>query len=140
MEIKKGIAVSHGVAIANAVVLDSGEFRIPYRTVSAEQVEAELQKLAQAFEDSVTELTSLRDATAEQLGRDIASIFDFHHGVLTQGRLREQIAQSIRNQKFSAAHAVREALRGYQRRFLKMQDQLLRERYKDVREDRKSVV
>jgi len=134
MEIKKGIAVSPGVVIANAVVLDSGEYRIPYRNVPAEQVEAELEKLRKAFEDSITELNSLRDATAEQLGRDIASIFDFHYGVLTQGRLREQIAQLIRNQNYSAAFAVREALRGYQRRFLKMQDQLLRERYKDVRD------
>ncbi|HOA73289.1 MAG TPA: phosphoenolpyruvate--protein phosphotransferase [Phycisphaerae bacterium] len=134
MEIKKGIAVSPGVVIANAVVLDSGEYRIPYRNVPAEQVEAELEKLRKAFEDSITELNSLRDATAEQLGRDIASIFDFHYGVLTQGRLREQIAQLIRNQNYSAAFAVREALRGYQRRFLKMPDQLLRERYKDVRD------
>lgn len=134
MEIKKGIAVSPGVAIANAMVLDSGEYRIPFRNVPTEQIEAELEKLRQAFEESVTELNMLRDATAEQLGRDIASIFDFHYGVLTQGRLREQIAQLIRNNEYSAAFAVREALRGYQRRFLKMQDQLLRERYKDVRD------
>jgi phosphotransferase system enzyme I (PtsI) len=134
MEIKKGIAVSPGVVIANAVVLDSGEYRIPDRTVPVEQVDAELEKLRLAFENSVAELNSLREATAEQLGRDIASIFDFHYGVLTQGRLREQIASSISKQKYSAAFAVREALRGYQRRFLKMQDQLLRERYKDVRD------
>ncbi len=134
MEIKKGIAVSPGVVIATAAVLDSGEYRIPYRSVPEDQVQSELDKLLQAFDGSVAELNSLREATAEQLGRDIASIFDFHYGVLTQGRLREQIASLIDKQKYSAAYAVREALRGYQRRFLKMQDQLLRERYKDVRD------
>lgn len=134
MEIKKGIAVSPGVVIANAVVLDSGEYRIPYRTVPECQVADELKKLHEAFEGSVAELNTLREVTAQQLGSDIASIFDFHYGVLTQGRLREQIASLIEQQKFSAAFAVREALRGYQRRFLKMQDQLLRERYKDVRD------
>jgi len=134
MEIKKGIAVSPGVAIANAVVLDSGEYRISHRNVPADEVEAELDKLRQAFDSSVAELNSLREVTAQQLGREIASIFDFHYGVLTQGRLREQISQLISNQSYSAAYAVREALRGYQRRFLKMQDQLLRERYKDVRD------
>lgn len=132
MEIKKGIAVSPGVVIAGAVVLDTGEYRIPYRTVPEDQVAGELEKLRQAFDGSVAELNSLREMTARQLGNDIASIFDFHYGVLTQGRLREQIALHIEEQKFSAAYAVREALRGYQRRFLKMQDQLLRERYKDV--------
>jgi phosphoenolpyruvate-protein phosphotransferase (PTS system enzyme I) len=134
MEIKKGIAVSPGVVIAGAVVLDSGEYRIPHRTVPEEQLPAETEKLRQAFEGSVAELNSLRETTAQQLGSDIASIFDFHYGVLTQGRIREQIASLITQQKYSAAYAVREALRSYQRRFLKMQDQLLRERYKDVRD------
>ena len=134
MEIKKGIAVSPGVVIASAVVLESGEYRIPYRTVPDDQESAELEKLREAFDSSVAELNSLREATAQQLGSDIASIFDFHYGVLTQGRLREQIASLIHQQKYSAAYAVREALRAYQRRFLKMQDQLLRERYKDVRD------
>lgn len=134
MEIKKGIAVSPGVAITGAFVLDSGEYRIPYRMVDESRVDAELARLTQSFEASVAELNQLRETTAEQLGRDIASIFDFHHGVLTQGRLREQIASLITQQKYSAAYAVREALRSYQRRFLKMQDHLLRERYKDVRD------
>jgi phosphotransferase system enzyme I (PtsI) len=134
MEIKKGIAVSPGVAIAGAVVMESGEYRIPYRTVPEEQVPSELEKLRQAFEGSVAELNSLREATAQQLGSDVASIFDFHYGVLTQGRLREHIASLIGQQKYSAAYAVRDAMRSYQRRFLKMQDQLLRERYKDVRD------
>ncbi|MBI4580946.1 MAG: phosphoenolpyruvate--protein phosphotransferase, partial [Planctomycetes bacterium] len=107
---------------------------VSYRTVTNEEVPGELEKLRQAFAGSVAELDSLREATAEQLGRDIASIFDFHYGVLTQGRLREQIASRISKEKLCAAYATSDELRTYQRRFLRMQDQLLRERYKDVRD------
>jgi phosphotransferase system enzyme I (PtsI) len=134
MEIKKGIGVSPGVVIATAVVLDAEDYRIPAKNVSAEEVSGELQKLGQAFDDSLAEVNSLRDSTAAQLGRDIAAIFDFHRSVLTQAQLREQIAGLITQRSYSAAYAVRETLRGYQRRFLNMQDQLLRERFRDVRD------
>lgn len=132
MEITKGIAVSPGVAIAGAVVLDSEEFRIPRKIVNAEETDGELKCLAEGFEASLAELTQLRQDVTDKLGTDIAGIFDFHHGVLTQPRLREQISEKITTNNFSAAYAVREVLRDYQRRFLAMQDPLLRERNRDI--------
>jgi len=134
MEIKKGIPCSHGVAIANAVVLDSEEYRISRAHVSREDIPKELGHLARAFDASLAELDQLREATTHQLGQDTAAIFDFHSGLLTQGRLREQISGLMEQKSYSAAYAVREVLRGYQRRFQRMQDQLLRERFKDVRD------
>lgn len=134
MEIKKGIAVSPGVAIAPAVVLNAEEYRIPNKTVPANQMDAELRCLEQGFEASVAEVVALRDAMARQLGPDIAAIFDFHHGVLSQPRLREQIAALIQERHYSAAYAAREVLQSYQRRFLNMKDQILRERVRDVQD------
>ncbi len=134
MEIKKGIAVSPGVVIAEAVVLDAEDYRIPRKTVEAGEIDGEMERLAEAFETSIRELGSLRDATAHQLGKDIASIFDFHHGVLTQESIREQIRGMVRDRRCSAAQAVHDVLQGYQRRFLRMKDALLRERVRDVRD------
>lgn len=134
MEIKKGIAVSPGVAIAGAVVLDSEEYRIPYKHVPPEQVEAELAKVNRAFELSLAELNKLRNDTAEQLGQDIAPIFDFHRGLLTQSNLLEQSAALIRGKRYSAAYAVREVLRGHERRFQRLTNTLLSERSRDVRD------
>ncbi len=134
MEIKKGIAVSPGVAIAPAVMLESEEYRIGEKTIPAGEVPAELQRLASGFDESLAEVNLLRDSMARQLGQDIASIFDFHYGVLSQIRLREQIASLIQQRSYSAAFAAREVLRGYQRRFLNMEDELLRERVRDIRD------
>ena len=50
MEIKRGIAVSPGVAIGPALVLDTEWFRIPQRFVEAEQVAAEVVRLREALE------------------------------------------------------------------------------------------
>lgn len=132
MEIKKGIGVSPGVTIAKAVVLDAEEYRIAHKTVSADDIPAELERLRSGFDASLTELHSLQEVMARQLGPDIAAIFDFHYGVLSQDRLFEQIGSLITQKNYSAAYAVREVLRGYQRRFLNMKDQLLRERVRDV--------
>lgn len=50
MEIRKGIPVSPGLAIAPAIVLDSEQFRIPRRSITAEEVEGELARFRQAVE------------------------------------------------------------------------------------------
>jgi phosphoenolpyruvate-protein kinase (PTS system EI component) len=84
-------------------------------------VPEELERLASAFDASLTDIQTLQDATARQLGQDIASIFDFHHGVLSQSHLREQVASLITDRQYNAAYAAREVLRGYQRRFLNME-------------------
>ena len=134
MEIKKGIAVAPGVAIASAVVLDAEEFRIPRKTVPEAECPAQQELLKDTFQDSLDEVVALREDMSRQLGPDIASIFDFHHGVLMQARLREQIGELIDQRHYSAAYAVREVMRGYQRRFLNMKDLVLRERVREIRD------
>lgn len=134
MEIKKGIAVSPGVVIAPAIVLEAEEYRIKRKNVPPEEVAREVDRLSNGFKDSLAEINVLRDNMSRQLGQDIASIFDFHHGVLSQVKLQEQIASLIRQRSYSAAYAAREVLRGYQRRFLHMQDELLRDRVRDIRD------
>jgi phosphotransferase system enzyme I (PtsI) len=134
MEIEKGIGVSPGVRIASAVVLDPEEYRIAQKKVPADDIPAELERLRRGFEASLTELNTLQDQMARQLGPDIAAIFDFHHGVLSQDKLQEQIASLITDKNYSAAHSTREVLHDYQRRFLRMKDQLLRERVRDVQD------
>ncbi len=63
MEILRGIAVSPGVAIAEVVVLEAEDFRIPYRGVAADQVSAELECLARAFVNAKGELVGQADGT-----------------------------------------------------------------------------
>jgi len=66
MKIKKGIGVSPGVAIAQAVVVDMEEFDIPHRQVAPEQAQAELARLRKAVAVSRKEILELRKNTAEK--------------------------------------------------------------------------
>jgi len=60
MEIRKGIAVSPGVAIAPAIVLDSEQFRITRRSIEPGDVEAELARFRGAVDRALAEVRELR--------------------------------------------------------------------------------
>jgi len=134
MEILRGIAVSPGVVIAEAVVLDAEEHRIPRRTVSAEEVDEQCAVLECAIDASIAELTVQKDELRTHLGSDAADIFDWHVGVLAAPQLRAQIKSLIEKSHFSAAYASSVVMRNYQRRFMKMDDPLLVERVHDVQD------
>ncbi len=134
MEILRGIAVSPGVAIAEAVVLDAEEYRIPRRTVAEEDVDVQCAILERAIDASIKELDLQKEQLSGQLGDDAADIFNWHMGVLAAPQLRDQIKELVTSSTFSAAYATSLVMRNYQRRFLKMKDPLLAERVRDVQD------
>ena len=131
MRIKKGIGVSPGVAIAPAVVVDAEEYDIPHRHVPADRAQAELIRLSEAVAVSKSEILELRQRTAEQIGRETASIFDFHLGLLDDELLQEKFSETIVSGQLTAEYAVATVLRGYAKEFLAM-PRYLAERVKDV--------
>ncbi len=134
MEILRGIAVSPGIAIAEAIVLDAEDYRIPQRTVAPADVEHQAEILERAFAASVAELDRQRDGWSNELGQHTADIFNWHLGVLSTPQLRTQIKGLIQESRFSAAYATSLAMRRFQRRFKKIDDPALAERVRDVRD------
>jgi phosphoenolpyruvate-protein phosphotransferase (PTS system enzyme I) len=132
MEIKKGIGVSPGVVICTAVVLDAEDLVIPKRQVPPEGVEAEVARFTRAVEETVADLTRLRDDIVAKQGRDIAGIFDFHIGILRDKSVVDQVLKEIRANRSSAEYAVSTVMRKYAGVFSAMADRYLSERVKDV--------
>ncbi|MHC4323997.1 MAG: phosphoenolpyruvate-utilizing N-terminal domain-containing protein, partial [Planctomycetota bacterium] len=62
MEIKKGIAVSPGISIAQSLIIDSEDYRIPRRPIKPSQRILEIQRTRNAFKDAIGELTKLESA------------------------------------------------------------------------------
>lgn len=134
MEIIRGIAVAPGVAIGEAVILNASDYRIPYRTIESENIAGELERLEQAFAQSIDELSKQADLVNAQLGRDAANVFQWHIGVLRDERLRQSIVTLVKEQLAAAAYAASSVMRDYQRRFMQMSDPLLVERIRDVQD------
>jgi len=132
MEIKKGIAVSPGLAIAPALVLDAQEYRIAQRRVTPSDVPNELDFLHKAIEGSIGEINQLRGQAADKHGQEIARIFDFHLAILNDTQVLRRMEQAIAEQNFSAAYAVSLEMRRHVRDFLEINDQYFSERVKDV--------
>ena len=68
MRTLEGIAVSPGVAIGEALVIDNEGFRIPRRFVSRDVVVDELKRLDGAIAAVGSEIERNRDAITQQLG------------------------------------------------------------------------
>ncbi len=139
MEIKKGVGVSPGVVICQAVVLDAEEYRIPERHVGPNQADGEIDRLEKALAASREELIDLRDSTSSKLGTETAAIFDFHLAMLVDELLLKKIRAKIKAENTTAEFAVATILREYARDFLQMPE-FWADRVKDVYDIEKRIL
>src|SRR5678815_1465632 len=120
MEIKKGIAVSPGVVISTAVVLDDEDLAVPKRHIEEKEVAHELERFKDALEKSVGELEGLRGGMEEKYGKDIGNILNFHIGVLRDKSLINPVTKMIQEQKVTAEYGVAAVMRKYAATFQAM--------------------
>jgi phosphotransferase system enzyme I (PtsI) len=113
MEVKRGIAVSPGVAIGPALVLDTEGVRITNRTIPSEQIEDEISRLRKCLDEAALEAreTSLR--LTARLGQALGNIFGAHESIIESKGLRAQLEALIRTQSYSAEYAVSRVIRDW---------------------------
>jgi phosphotransferase system enzyme I (PtsI) len=106
MNIKRGIAVSPGVAIGPALVLDTEGFRIPQRFIHADDVPAEIKRLHQAMQEAAREVQDNQRAVADKLGRQYGAIFGAHALLIEDPTLLAEVDGLIQQHGFAAEYAV----------------------------------
>ena len=117
MEIRRGIAVSPGIAIGPALVLDTEGVRIPQRLVSAEQIPAEIVRLREGLTEAARDAQDTRQRIAARLGQDIGNIFGAQQSAFEDESFRVRIELLIRTKNYSAEYAVSRGIREYVKRF-----------------------
>ncbi|HEY3789296.1 MAG TPA: phosphoenolpyruvate--protein phosphotransferase, partial [Urbifossiella sp.] len=117
MEIRRGIAVSPGVAIGPALVLDTEGVRIPHRTVLPEQIPEESARLSRALIEAAANARDTRQRIAIRLGQDIGNIFGAQQSAFEDGSFRLRIEHLIETKNYSAEYAVSRGIREYVKRF-----------------------
>jgi phosphotransferase system enzyme I (PtsI) len=132
MQRLQGIAVSPGVAIGEALVMDSEGFRIPRRFVSRDAVHDELERLEKATAAAAAEIESNRDAVGKELGPQYAAIFGAHLQMLTDHKLRSELDNLIRERHYSPEYAVSRTLRRYAKVFQGLPGGAMQERASDI--------
>ena len=132
MQRLQGIAVSPGVAIGEALVMDNEGFRIPRRFVARDAVEDELERLDKAIAAAIAEITRNRDAVAQELGDKYGAIFEAHIQILQDSRLRSDLEEMIRQRHYSPEYAVSRILRRYAQVFQRSESSHWAERANDI--------
>jgi phosphotransferase system enzyme I (PtsI) len=140
MQKLQGIAVSPGIAIGEALVMDNEGFRIPRRFVSRDAVDDELERLDKAVSAASVELAGHRQAVANELGEKYAAIFDAHLQMLQDARLRAELEDMIRHRHYSPEYAVSRTLRRYAQVFQRLESAHLAERATDIFDIEKRIL
>lgn len=140
MQVKKGIAVSPGIAIYPAIVVDAEDQPVIRRSIGMGAAENEHARVQKAIDESKAEVQALRETTARSLGDELAKIFSFHAAMLSDKKLVEGIRQKIDQDQVTAEYAVYRAMRELSRTFLQAQSGYMRERVKDVRDLQRRIL
>ncbi len=131
MEIKKGIAVSPGIAIAKAMVIDLKDYRIPRRSILASECANEIKRVRDAFSDAIGELTKL--GAEQSVDSDkIRDIFAVHLRFLRDKSFKKRITDFISTEQTTAEYAVSTILREIASHFASIDDEYISERATDI--------
>jgi phosphotransferase system enzyme I (PtsI) len=111
METKRGIAVSPGVAIGPALLLDTETYRIPQRIIKRERVQEELERLRRGLTSAAQEARQNQQTVNEKVGKQYGAIFGAHALLIEDAALAGEIEQQIAQKHFAAEYAVSQVVR-----------------------------
>jgi phosphotransferase system enzyme I (PtsI) len=140
MDIKRGIAVSPGVAIGPALVLDTEGFRIERRTLEPEQRETEVQRLHHALGAAAAEARTQQQKVNAQIGAQYGAIFGAHAMLVEDPTLKQEVEELIREQGFSAEYAFSRVMRHHARTLENLEGGHFTTRVADLLDIEKSVL
>ena len=132
METRKGIAVSPGVVIKDAFILESEGYRIPRHLIKEDEIPKEISRLEEATTAAWKEIEKLENRVSENLGSQIASIFATHKLMLQDKLLLREFTKKVEQHRFSAEYAVTLVLRVYIKKFESVDDPYLAARVGDI--------
>ncbi len=127
---KDGVAASPGVAIAEALVLDSREFPISHRKLAPSEVPAEKQRFEKAVQGAIAEVQAIQKMAAEKAGGEYLRIFDAHISMLRDPELRREVLEAIESTLCTAELAVSTIIKKHARVLLSAE--FLKDRVRDL--------
>src|SRR5436190_7155286 len=140
MEIKRGIPVSPGIAIASALVLDNEGFRIPQRFVEAKQTDSEIARLRAALALAAKEARTNERAISEKLGKQYGAIFGAHALLIEDPELVREVENLITQKNYNAEYAVSRTMRRHIKAMESLNHPLFSTRASDLFDIEKSIL
>ena len=129
----KGIAASDGIGIAPAYLLVDPD--LSYDKVKVDDTAAEYARVEKAFQDSIEELTQIKENAKDSLGEEELGVFDAHIAILSDPEMLGQIKDDIENNHTGAEEAVDKVTTAFADMLAAMTDNAyMQERAADVKD------
>jgi len=136
-KVLEGLAVSGGIAVGPAYIVENGGTPVPEYVILRSEVEAEVRRLNEASTLSVRQIDKLK-AKARRLpvesAEELTALLDAHRAILSGSRLLRGAEARIRDRLSNAAWAVSAEMRAVLAHFDGMQDRYLASRVRDIEE------
>jgi phosphoenolpyruvate-protein phosphotransferase (PTS system enzyme I) len=130
----KGIPVSPGVAINNALFLQNTTVIAEKKSITKEEIPTEQQKLNTAIAITEEQLTELHQQLLESIGEEQAAIMSAHLALLKDPAFIDEINNHIQNDLIDVSSAVQMAANQFVQIFESMDDEYMRERATDIKD------
>ena len=132
-----GKSILKGIAIGKVKFFKKEQAKI---SDVVSDVETELKKFEEAKKKAQTQLRALYDKAVVEAGENYAAIFQIHIMMLDDNNFVTSIQEIIKNQKKSAAYAVKTAGETFAEKFASMDDEYLKARAADAHDISARVV
>ncbi|PWC55024.1 phosphoenolpyruvate--protein phosphotransferase [Azospirillum sp. TSO22-1] len=139
----RGLGVSPGIAIGPAHIVESGAVRVPEYALQADQIDAEVERFADACGKARRQIRKLKTKALvlpESASEEIGILMDAHLAMLTNSRLTRGVERRIREEAVNAEAAVQAEIAVIAETFAAMGDAYLAARVDDVREVGRRVI
>lgn len=130
----KGISVSPGLALAEAVVLRNETVNFDRSPVPAEAIENEIRRFTDAVAQSAEQLSVIIDHVSKTLGEDKAAIFEGHLMLVEDEEFAEAVIEKINEERLPAPAAVDDVTNEHATAMEAMNDEYLSARAVDTRD------
>lgn len=131
---RKGIAVSPGVAVGTAYCIHEIFVNPETKRLEDSEITAELAIFETARDRAAADLRALQQKVESQVGHDQAAIFGVHETILRDTAFTSKIRSWIVDERLTSQAALHRLINEYTSLFARTKDDYLKERLTDVRD------
>jgi len=128
----QGIAVSPGIIIGKARIVDRSKQKIVYQyIVNANDLNREVERFKDAIQATRDQITAVKNNMPEQL-KQHAFILEAHLMILDDNMVTDATVKNIFEEKINAEWALKKSVQKINKVFNEIDDEYIRERFSDV--------
>ncbi len=129
-----GIGVSSGIATAKIYKLIEEPIIISEEKISEEKIEENIELLKSSIISSEQQINKIKEIAIKNIGKEKAEVFDAHISILKDPEIIDSTINKIKEERYNAAHALKEIATNFISIFEAMDDEYMKERSADIKD------